>query len=125
MNNPAAQYLANLIVQLPLIVTYIAALVFCAMRWSRYPRPAQFAFLGTTFLLLMTICQPLITMAIATQFRGNTAAQIGQMYSITGFISSVVRATGFGFLIFAAFIHRAQTDTRTAFPFGNATDAGR
>jgi hypothetical protein len=38
------------------------------------------------------------------------------MLSMTGFVSSVVRATGFGFLIGAAFIHRARLDPRGAFP---------
>ena len=125
MSNPFSQYLSNLFIQGPLIVAYVAALVYCATRWNRNPRPAQFAFLGTTFLLLSTLAQPIINMTISTQLRGNSMVQIGQMYSITALVFSVVRGTGFGFLIAAAFVHRAQVDPATAFPFASRSPNDR
>lgn len=117
MSSPLPAYLSTLVVQLPLLLAYVAALVFCATRWNRYPRPAQLAFLGTTFLLLASIAHPLINMAITTNFRGNSALQMSQMLTITGLISSIVRATGFLFILGAVFIHRTRTDPHAAFPF--------
>lgn len=115
MSNAMPQVMSAFLNQAPLIVAYLAALVFCAMRWTRYPRPAQLAFLGTVFLLIPAIGQPILTQVIITQFRSNSAVQLGQMLSMVGFVASVIRATGFGFLVGAAFIHRQ--DPRAAFPF--------
>ena len=124
MANPTAQYLSVFINQLPLIVAYLAALVFCATRWTRYPRPAQLAFLGTLFLLLTAVGQPILTQVVLTQFRSNSPVQIGQMLSITAFVANIIRATGFGFLIGAAFIPRARHDPRGAFPLATPLQGG-
>ena len=88
--------------------------------WTRSPRPAQLAFLGTMFMLLTAIAQPILTQVVLSNFRSNSSVQIGQMISIIAFVANIIRATGFGFLIGAAFIHRAQQDPRGAFPFFGA-----
>src|SRR5688572_17675937 len=106
MSSPYTPYFAILIGQSPMLLAYVAGLVVCVTRWNRYPRPAQLAFLGTAFLLIVSVAHPLINLAITTNFRGNPVAQTGQIMAVTGLIASIVRMTGFLFLLGAVFIHR-------------------
>jgi hypothetical protein len=107
MQNPFAQLVSMLVGQSPLLLAYVAGLVVCAMRWNRYPRPAQLAFLGTLFLLIAAVGTPAVNVWIVTQFQPGGAVQLGELYSILGLVSAIVRATGYAFLLGAVFFGRA------------------
>lgn len=116
MSQPFYPIMSELLVRSPLLLAYVIALVICAMRWNRSPRPAQMAFLGTAFLLIASVGEPLVMMWILTRLQLNSSAQVNQMLSMTHVVASVTQGTGFLFLVGAVFIGRRQTDPRTAFP---------
>ena len=116
MNNPWAELLSALLGQLPLLAAYVLGLVICAMRWNRYPRPAQLAFLGTSFLLIAAIGQPVVSVTILRQL---PVAKAGEMLSMLGLVSGVVRMTGYCFLLGAVFFGRAA-HAGAGFPMATA-----
>jgi hypothetical protein len=110
--SPVEQLFSMLLGQSPLIGAYVVGLVICSMRWSRYPRPAQIAFLGTTFLLIETVGAPLVLLYVAMNIPD---ARSGDLKSFLAFAGGIVRGTGYAFLLGAAYFGRsARAMTRTA-----------
>jgi hypothetical protein len=115
MPNPLADLIHSIVPQLPLIVAYLVGMVICAMRWNRYPRPAQLAFLGTAFLVIDFLVQPTVRVFLVDRLEPSAASD---MLSMLTLISAIVRLTGYGFLLGAVFIARSVTAPPRSSPSG-------
>jgi hypothetical protein len=78
-------------------------MVICAARWNRNPRPAQLAFLGTVFLLLVAVGRPVMTVVVSNWIN---PARAGEMLSMLELVCAIVSLTGYGFLLGGVYFGR-------------------
>ena len=115
----SAPWMAMLLGQIPTLLVYIGGVIFAVLRWQRNPRPAMLTFIGCLLLLSTALLQPLVqTWAFnARSSGGMTTTQVGQILTIVGLGTNLIRAVATGLLIAAAFVHRTETfPEQPAFP---------
>jgi hypothetical protein len=100
--------LQQLVYQLPVLLVYMAGMIFATQFLKRYRVASILTLLATGTLIFAAIgTSAAQAYLIGSQGRtGLSAVQIGQMLSIIGIASSVLRAAAFGLLISAVFVGR-------------------
>ena len=105
MNTSMAPFLGMLMGAVPLLLVYMVGIVLAVVWWGRWPQVCGLVFAGCAILLVIGIVQPLIQSSIVIN-RTGTAASIGPTLAMLGMIATIIRAVGFGLLIWGAFAGR-------------------
>lgn len=124
--------LSNLVVQAPTLLVYLCGLIAALVMWSRFPRPALLVFLGSAVLLLTSISFPVIQQFVISgggggggRGRGASGSSVAELMQFVGLLASVLRATGFGLVVWAAFVQRREPEAfTTGFPMGSPAASG-
>jgi hypothetical protein len=116
-NSALTPLIGMLLVQLPLILAYVAGIVFALVRLPRDPRPATLVLMGCVVLLMVSLLGPLAQQWAIYNRSSASIAAIGQILIAMNLVLSVVRAGGFVLLIVAAFVARVDPQgVYSAFP---------
>lgn len=102
--------LGQFVVQLPLLLVYIAGLVLAVARWQQHRRVSLIALIAIA-LLLFDLIVGTFTAILPTVLLSRydwSASQIGTVFAVSGIIRSVIVAVAFGLLLWAIFGWRKQ-----------------
>jgi hypothetical protein len=105
MNTTMTPFLGMLLGAAPLLVVYLVGILLAIVWWGRWPQACGLVLAGCSILFIAGIVQPLIQSQIMLNRSGNLQS-VGQTLAMLGMIFTIVRAAGFGLLIWAAFTGR-------------------
>ena len=110
MNEIVIPALRQLLMQSPILLVYLAGMMFALAVWRRYPVPCVFVLIATTVLLVVSVAQTFLTQYLihARVERGWEPAQLSWVLSASGLVGSVLRAIGLGLLLAAVFVGRGE-----------------
>ena len=101
----------NLMISLPVLLVWLAGLVFCIINWRKAPRAGLFALIGLVVLFCDRFFYFAASTLVASSIRTMSPNSIGWAYFFLGFFSSVLSAAGFALLILAIWAERTTTKT--------------
>jgi hypothetical protein len=120
-NSSLTPLMGMLLAQLPMMLVYLAGIVFALVRLQRNPRPAALVLIGCVILFVALLLGPLVQTWVINNRTSVGVRQIGQILTIFNLVMSFVRAAAFVLLIIAAFVGRPEADPMySAFPVGSA-----
>ncbi len=98
---------SQMVYAIPALLVGIFALVLAIINWSRCPRAALLVAVGAGVLLAATVMNVAFYGVMAPGFhRTHSAASLGTLYAIAGFVSAILHQGGVVLLILAAFAGR-------------------
>ena len=99
---------------LPMVLVYLAALIMAIAFWGDYPQTCAKVLAGALIMLLTTILQPVMQAQVVRT--GVAMGTVGQSIMMISMVANVVRAVGFGLIVWAAFAGRISVSDASGFP---------
>ena len=110
------QFTSVLISQLPFLVVYIVVLVIAVVRRKQFPTIAVLVIVAMATFILANLTSIFITI-IPALWRANLPAMpISTAYGVFSFITGVLSAAGWVFLVAAVFFDRKEPAGNSAHP---------
>ena len=108
MNDIIIPSLAQLLVQSPVLLVYVAGLILALVFWQRCPTSCLLVLLATALLLLVSVAYPFVIQYFikARTEMGWTHEKLGWVTSAAALTTSCCRAVAMGLLFAAVFLHR-------------------
>lgn len=108
MNGPVINVLQQLLWQMPVLLTYLAAMVVAVIYWARYPKPSLLLLSAMGLLIAVGVGQTVLHAVIIAQREnlGIPVDQIGASLQVTGFVASMFRVVALGLLVMAVYSGR-------------------
>ena len=96
---------SSCLTQLPVILIWLVGIVLAVTRWQRHPKVSLLALIALVLALLETIVNGFLSVWIPVMLteQGVSTAQMGTVFGIWRFISSIVGAVIWGLVLAAIF----------------------
>jgi hypothetical protein len=107
--------LSQFLGQAPTLLIYLAGIVLCAVWWRRAPRAAMLALIGTGILLATSVAVTLATVYYINNRAATPVSSLSMIMTFIGIGGSVLRAVGFGLVLFAVFAQRPPVAQHSGF----------
>jgi hypothetical protein len=100
----------GLLVQAPVFLAYVIAMLAAVIFWKRCPTACMLTFIGAGLLLALGIGQTLLQLFFfqARAGVGGDPAQVRSMLQVIGLATNFLRALGVGLLVAAVFVGRTR-----------------
>lgn len=108
MSNSYLPALTDLAVQTPVVLVYLAGVLFALVFWRRSPRSCLLVLLGCALLLLVTVGQTFAVQFVVHNYFDMDLDHRGLSGTlfVVGLMGTFLRALGLGLLLTAAFVGR-------------------
>lgn len=107
---------SHIVMQIPLLLVYIAAIAACAIYWRRCPTASLLTLLATVGLFVLTVGTALL-FSYLLNFRQGP--ELGQVLQAIAIVESCFHAGAFGLLVFAVFQGRQPRPYSSGNPEGD------
>jgi hypothetical protein len=96
---------SSCLTQLPLLLVWLVGIVLAVTRWQRHPKVSLLALIALVLALLETILNGLLSVWLPMMLteQGMDSMQIGTVFGVWRFISSIVGAVIWGLVLAAIF----------------------
>jgi hypothetical protein len=99
-----------LVGNIPMLLAHAAALIIVITRWRVSPRVSILALCGVLLGLFLLLVTPFVytylSRTLSAGGSGSSTMSITSMYAVVGFVTSLVHAISFGFLLLAIYKDR-------------------
>jgi len=103
--------LSSLLVQIPVLLVWLAGIILALVYWKRCPTAALLALIAFAVLMFITLIDTYLSMAFSLVYareRAWTSAQQGVYFAIKSVAASILRAAAYTLLLPAIFGWRNQ-----------------